>query len=203
MSGGHINTLLDLWAASLAKHDDKPPFHSHGDMYDTIDATPLGDVKWESFSLCYNGNVPEGEVPSWMKSEFDVWFRDPRTIIRNLLSNPDFDNEFDYSPVQEYDMEGNHRFQNFMSGDWAWKQAVSTCSLPQLHYLTYSLTRTLYPKILKHGDLCLCPSFWAATRRQCLSPLATTSIGRYIYPLGTFITMCDVHIAMELYSWDS
>jgi Plavaka transposase len=59
-----------------------------------------------------------------MKSEFNVWFRDPRSIIQNLLSNPDFDNEFNYSPVQEYNMEGNHRFQDFMSSDWAWKQAV-------------------------------------------------------------------------------
>jgi hypothetical protein len=124
MSGGDINILLNLWAASLAEHGDDPPFNSHDDLYDTIDSTPLGDVPWESFSLRYNGNLPTGEVPSWMKSEFDVWFRDPRTIIQNLLSNPDFDNEFDYSPVQEYDMEGNHRFQDFMSGDWAWKQAV-------------------------------------------------------------------------------
>jgi hypothetical protein len=59
-----------------------------------------------------------------MQSEFDVWYRDPRTIVKNLLSNPDFDGEFDYSPVQEYDAEDNHRFHDFMTGNWAWKQAV-------------------------------------------------------------------------------
>ena len=124
MSGGDIDVLLGLWAASLATHEDSPPFNSHCDMYDTIDSTALGDVNWESATLQYNGNLPEGEVPSWMKAEHEIWFRDPRKLVQNLLANPDFNNEFDYSPVQEYDMEGNHRFQHFMSGDWTWKQAV-------------------------------------------------------------------------------
>jgi hypothetical protein len=58
----------------------------------------------------------------------EVWFRDPRSLVRNLLSNPGFDKEFDYAPFQEYDHKGNHQFQDFMSGDWAWKQAVSDCA---------------------------------------------------------------------------
>ncbi|KAG2154319.1 uncharacterized protein EDB93DRAFT_1239624 [Suillus bovinus] len=37
MSAKQINTLLDLWAATLIKHN-------------TIDATPLGDVPWKMFS---------------------------------------------------------------------------------------------------------------------------------------------------------
>lgn len=124
MSGGDIDFLFSLWAASLAAHDDNPPFASHNDLYDTIDATLLGDVPWESFSARYNGAKPDGEIPSWMTADFDVWFRDPHTVVKNLLSNPDFDNEFDYTPFQERDTEGNHRFQDFMSGNWAWKQAV-------------------------------------------------------------------------------
>jgi hypothetical protein len=42
-----------------------------------------------------------------------------------MLSNPDFDDEFDCTPYHEYDTDGNHRFHNFMSGDWVWEQAVS------------------------------------------------------------------------------
>jgi hypothetical protein len=125
MSGGNIDILLNLWAASLAKHHDEGPFSSHDNLYDTIDATPYGDVPWESFSVQYNGEIPEGDVPAWMTQEFDVWFRDPQTVVKNLLANPDFDNEFDYVPFQEHDMEGAHRFQDFMSGNWAWKQAVN------------------------------------------------------------------------------
>jgi hypothetical protein len=126
MSGGDINILLELWVASLLKHNDELAFANHKDIYDTIDATPLGDVPWQSFSVRYNGDRPglDEEAPPWMDAEFDVWFRDPRTLVHNSLFNPDFDNEFDYAPLQEYDMDGNHRFENFMSGDLAWKQAV-------------------------------------------------------------------------------
>jgi len=124
MSAGDIDQLLTLWAASLVQHDDLPPFSNHADLYQTIDSTLLGDVPWESFSLKYNGVLPQGEKPSWMTSEYDIWFRDPRAVVRNLISNPDFKGEFDYAPYQEYDTNGNHRFQDFMSGNWAWKQAV-------------------------------------------------------------------------------
>jgi len=125
MSGPDIDVLLNLWAASLAPHNDTPPFNNHERMYETIDATSLGDVAWQSFSLKYNGELAGDNIPAWMTDEHEVWFRYPRELVQNLLSNPDFDGEFDYSPLQEYDTAGNHRFQNFMSGDWAWKQAVS------------------------------------------------------------------------------
>ena len=125
MSAGDINILLDLWARSLAEYGDKPPFASYNELYRAIDSTPLGEVTWESFSVQYNGEKPDRNAPEWMSTEFDVWFRDPLALVHNLLSNPDFNKEFDFAPLQEYDYDGNHRFQDFMSGDWAWKQAVS------------------------------------------------------------------------------
>ena len=124
MSAGDIDHLLKLWAASLAEHGAEPPFSSHKDLYNTIDSTPLGDVMWESFSIRYNGELPTGAVPEWMSAEFAVWYRDARAVVHRLLSNPDFDGEFDYAPLQEYDNKGRHRFQDFMSGNWAWKQVV-------------------------------------------------------------------------------
>jgi len=124
MSAGHIDKLLELWSATLLKHDDEGPFGKHTDMYKMIDSIPLGHAPWESFSVIYDGQLPDDDAPSWMTKHFDVWYRDPRTLVQNMLSNPDFKNEFDYAPLQEYDMDGNHRFQHFMSGIWAWKQAV-------------------------------------------------------------------------------
>lgn len=129
MAGTGIDELLEIWAATLVPHGDKPPFVNHTDLYSVIDSTPLGDVPWESFSLSYNGQKPDKDVPSWMSGEHDVWFRDPHSLIRNLLSNPDFNNEFDYSPFQEHDSDGNHRFQDFMSGNWAWQQAVRSSTI--------------------------------------------------------------------------
>jgi hypothetical protein len=74
MSAGDINFILSLWAASLAIHNDNPPFSNAMDMYNTIDSTPLGDVPWESFGLQYNGTRPTTSVPSWMEAEYSVWF---------------------------------------------------------------------------------------------------------------------------------
>jgi Plavaka transposase len=132
MSARHINFLLSLWAVSLVRaiHDVEPPFSTATQLYDTIDSTPLGDVTWESFALQYNGHRPVENTPSWMQAEYDVWFRDPRTLVHNLLSNPDFKSGFDYAPYQERTANGIHRFQDFMSGNWAWNQAVGLqCSL--------------------------------------------------------------------------
>jgi hypothetical protein len=77
MSSGDIDFISNLWAASLAIHDDVSPFTNHADMYDAINSTTLGNVAWESFSLQYNGVQPEGKVPPWMTAEYDVWFCDP------------------------------------------------------------------------------------------------------------------------------
>ena len=46
MSAGDINVILNLWAASLAIHDDEPPFSTAARMYDTIDTIALSDVAW-------------------------------------------------------------------------------------------------------------------------------------------------------------
>jgi hypothetical protein len=135
MSAGDINSILNLWAASLAIHNDTPPFSTAADMYDTIDATPLGDIPWKSFTLLYNGAEPAGDIPSWMQAEYDVCFRDPRTLVHNLLSNPDFKADFDYAPFQERTEDGAHRFQDFMSGNWAWGQAVSPTHISHSKHL--------------------------------------------------------------------
>lgn len=125
MSAGNIDVLLNIWAATLAAHGDSPPFNKHADLYSTIDSTPLGDVAWESFTLTYDGDRPAANVPEWMDAEYPVWFRDPRELVKNILANPDMDGEVEYAPFQERDMDGNHRFQDLMSGNWAWNQAVS------------------------------------------------------------------------------
>ncbi|KZP06801.1 hypothetical protein FIBSPDRAFT_763842, partial [Athelia psychrophila] len=122
MSAGDIDKLLKIWGQHAAATGGEAPFQSHKDLYKTIDSTPVGDVPWQSFNLKYNGsrsNLEGVEDPAWMDDTHEVWYRDPRALIQNLLSNPDFNGEFDYIPFQEYDDEGNHRYQDFMSGNWA------------------------------------------------------------------------------------
>ncbi len=124
MSAGDINSLFGLWAASLAIHDEEPPFLKATHLYDIIDSTPLGKVTWEGFSLQYNGHQPVENTPPWMQVEYNVWFWDPCTLVHNLLSNPDFKLGFNYMLYQEHGTDEAHHFQDFMSGNWAWNQVV-------------------------------------------------------------------------------
>ena len=128
MPVGKIDKILRLWAASLAPHDDNPPFKDHRELYDTIDATSIlsGDAEWKTFNLhfCGDDKIPP-DAPNWKKAKWDVWYQDPHELIHNVLQNPDFHTQFDYTPYQEYDLDGNHHFHNVMSGDWCWCEAVS------------------------------------------------------------------------------
>ncbi|KAG1816667.1 uncharacterized protein BJ212DRAFT_1446794 [Suillus subaureus] len=122
-------------AATLAKHHDTPPFADHKDLHNVIDAMQLGDVPWQCFSAQYTGEQPE-VVPPWMDEEFEVWYRDPCAMAHNILANPTYKDEIDYVPFCEYDASDEMRqWKDFMSGDWAWQQAVRPPSLsdPETH----------------------------------------------------------------------
>ncbi|KAG2030016.1 hypothetical protein BDR03DRAFT_842738, partial [Suillus americanus] len=46
MSNAAADTLFDLMAALLAKHNDNPPFTDHKDLHKVIDTMQLGNVPW-------------------------------------------------------------------------------------------------------------------------------------------------------------
>src|ERR1700679_1644611 len=116
MSAPNIDKLLDLWASSLLKYNEPPPFAGHMDLYNTIDSTPLGDVAWQSFSLQYDSDeVPDGTIPEWMTSKYDVWFRDPHDIVKNMIENPGYNHHTDVAPVRIFNSNGIRVYQNFMS----------------------------------------------------------------------------------------
>ncbi|KAG2368006.1 hypothetical protein BDR07DRAFT_1448544 [Suillus spraguei] len=118
-----IDMLLDLWAVTLIKHNDAPPFANHKDMYAAIDVTLLGDVPWKSFMMCYNGIKPQDNIPLWMTTKYDVWCRDPLELVGNMLTNSNFDGEIKFLPYHDYTTDNKWYWKNLMSGDWAWKQA--------------------------------------------------------------------------------
>ena len=168
MSARDINIILGLWAASLAVHGDDPPFSNVSHMYKTIDSTPLGDVPWEFVSLQYGGAQPEDNIPPWMKEGYNVWFRDPRALVHNILSNPDFESGFDYTPFQERTVDGVHRFCDFMSTNWAWKQGVSS-RYRLLFKLMLIVFRTLLPRNLRRMARSFAPSFLVVIKPLYLS----------------------------------
>src|ERR1700678_4392996 len=113
---------LHCWQATMSLHPS--PTTRVQDLYNTIDATPIGGVPWQSATLSYDGPCHDWPL-LWMESEYTIWFRDPCLLFRNLLENPEFAGSFNYTPYQQYDNKGKRRYEHFMSGNWAWKQAVS------------------------------------------------------------------------------
>lgn len=136
-----INHLLDLWAASLIQAGadlSQVPFKDHCDIYKTIDSTPLGDVKWQLFSVKYTGDIPDGDPAPWMTESYNVWFCDPHQVVQHMLTNPDYATEVDLRPYREFTTETDERqWQDFMSGDWAWNQADQIAEDPDTHGSTF------------------------------------------------------------------
>ncbi|KAI5982905.1 hypothetical protein EDD15DRAFT_2391024 [Pisolithus albus] len=136
MSASKIDKLCYLWGCSSS--GGQPPFLDHKELYKTIDATELGDVRWNSFKLKFNGERPADNIPPWMDEPYEYWFRDPLSLVENILSNSEFHGEFDYGPYRDFTTgDSKRRFEHFMSGDWAWSQADAIARDPSTHGATF------------------------------------------------------------------
>lgn len=125
MSAGKIDELMELITAILPPESD-PPFVDHNDCYAMIDAIDIGGVPWQSFTGAYNGTVPAVDPPPWMSRTYNVWYRCPRQLAHEMIGNPDFAGEMDYAPKRVFGSGEKREYEDFMSGNWAWKQAVSS-----------------------------------------------------------------------------
>ncbi|KAI5996391.1 hypothetical protein EDD15DRAFT_2387356 [Pisolithus albus] len=147
MPAKKIDTLLDFWAASLLPLGGTPLFANHKDLYCMIDRTSVGTVQWENFKIRHKRNVQhapdeqneqdeqgklieledgeDGLEAPWMFDIYDIWYRDPRQVVHNLLGRADIKDEMDFVPYREFDgTNEQRRWENFMSGDWAWNEAI-------------------------------------------------------------------------------
>ncbi|KAL0068173.1 hypothetical protein AAF712_004833 [Marasmius tenuissimus] len=122
MSGSKIKQLMHLWAVRSAASGEPSPFRNQHDLYEHIDEIQYGATPWKCFSVRYQGQKPEGEVPSWMEKEYDVWYRDPMAVFTAQLRHGDLHGDFDYSPYQESDEHNERHWRNLMSSNWAWSQ---------------------------------------------------------------------------------
>ncbi|KIO00869.1 hypothetical protein M404DRAFT_29264 [Pisolithus tinctorius Marx 270] len=110
----------------------------------------VGTVKWENFKITYKrkwdgqdepdeqdevielgspggqdgqDGQDEPEAP-WMFDIYDVWYRDPRQVIHNLLRHADIKDKMDFIPYWEFNATSDQRhWEDFMLGDWAWDEA--------------------------------------------------------------------------------
>ena len=124
LSQSIINQLLDIWSATLVPHGDLPPIADHQELHAQIDAIGLGNVPWKSYTAQYQWLLPKsGPIPEWMKTEYQLWYRDPRQVIHHILANPEFASGIDYAPHCDF-QDGKQQYRDFMSGDWSWEQCV-------------------------------------------------------------------------------
>ncbi|KAJ7138682.1 hypothetical protein C8R43DRAFT_1089287 [Mycena crocata] len=124
MSKDNIDYLLELWGLSLMKHGDLGPYNNYQQLYAAIDAVKVGDAPWKCFKTGGEAGADGAGKPDWARQEYEIWYRDPDVVIRNMLDNPDFDGEFDTTPYVELDRDGQRRWSDFMSGNFSWKRCV-------------------------------------------------------------------------------
>jgi hypothetical protein len=126
MSGKKVCELMDIWAAYQQNRGEEvdPPFSGVKDLHNTIDATEVGNVPWQAFSVQFDGEIPADNTPTWMTASYEVWFRDPLQVMEQQLGNKDFGAELDVAPKRVFSKEGKRQFTDLMTGDWAWAQAV-------------------------------------------------------------------------------
>lgn len=126
MSGGNIDILSGLLARLLGPdHGTENPWANHEELYGLIDEIHQGDILWESFTVKYNGELPEDQssVPAWKLQGYEVWFRDPLKTLEQMLANPNFKSEFDVAPKRLFN-NGKRLYRDLMTGNWAWLQCV-------------------------------------------------------------------------------
>jgi hypothetical protein len=164
MAGKKVSELMDIWAAHYqgltgAQGDSDseldPPFASAQDLYNKIDSTDIGATPWQAFSVQFDANAEEGAgLPSWKTKLYEVWFRDPLKIAEGHIGNKDFAREMDYSPKRVFSRAGRRQYSDFMSGNWAWDQAVSyVCTTIFGHTLTPQLQNIIARDRDTHGSM--------------------------------------------------
>ncbi|KAI9429507.1 hypothetical protein H4582DRAFT_2114355 [Lactarius indigo] len=120
LSATNINSLLHLWAQSMSQFDAPAPFESHEDLYALIDSSALGDVPWQCLLTTAPEGVDEG-TPSWMRKTYEVWYRNPDTVLSAMLSNSEFRGQFDLQLYINLNANGTRRWSDVMSGNIAWR----------------------------------------------------------------------------------
>ena len=126
MLAGNISELMEImgeWVRTQFDLDAEPPFADAKDMYATIDETELGHITWHSFTISFNAGEdddPSDDTP-WKRKSYNVWFRDPKDLLKVQLGKHDFGNKMDFAPKEVRNKETKARiYGNFMSGAWAW-----------------------------------------------------------------------------------
>ncbi|KAL1673537.1 hypothetical protein EV122DRAFT_255108 [Schizophyllum commune] len=118
-----IDKDLDRWTAKVLRYGGQAPWKDADDVYATIDSIPEGSMPWTKVEMRYTGPRPNGAPPKWMTNTYELYTRDARAVLHHQLASKQFDTTFEPVPYRQFNKDGERVLSNFMSGDWAWKQA--------------------------------------------------------------------------------
>lgn len=136
-SASKLDKALEIWAASVLQYNGSVRWRRAQDLYDTIDEIQHGDCPWKTYSIRYDGPLPNGTPPQWMTRTYELCVRDSRQLLHEQFKNPDFKDKVDYTPYRQFNSAGKRVWTNLMSGDWAWKQAVLLFFIFECPVLSY------------------------------------------------------------------
>ena len=124
-SQSDILTGLDLWHATVIKHgsDTDVPWRNAHDLYKTINSIQAGVAPWKTYTFSYSGPKPP-TLPQWMEDIYELNTQDVLVVLEQQLATTEFDRQFEYTPYQEFNAQGDRVYSNFMSGHWAFCEAV-------------------------------------------------------------------------------
>lgn len=129
MAGEQVDDLMHILASM--DEEGQPPFAGQDDVYKSIDRIAEKD-EWSSLTLWHadGDGVAEGEdtrtLPTWKQAKYDLWLRDAKKVVQAQISNPELKDHMDYAPRQVFGNKHQRVWSDFMSGNWAWDQCVST-----------------------------------------------------------------------------
>lgn len=127
-SAGQIDKALDMWAAKVLEFGGLAPWKNSDKLYRTIDAIQHGDAPWKTYHIHYRGPRPPGTAPKWMTETYELCTRDARQVLQHQLASAQFKDQINLVPYRQFNSKGQRVWSNLMSADWAWSQAVCTCS---------------------------------------------------------------------------
>ncbi|KAK7062590.1 hypothetical protein VNI00_000078 [Paramarasmius palmivorus] len=125
MSKPNVNELLDLWLLDIKTqfNGDSAPLANHPELVESIDKIREGSAPWNCFESVIEEDLGQ-DTPDWKKVTYQVWYRNPDTVISNILANCDFANEFDVCPYVRVGPDGKCHLSDFMSGNYAFRHSV-------------------------------------------------------------------------------
>jgi hypothetical protein len=103
----------------------EPVFKSVEELHSAIDDSSYGGAAWRELDFQYDGHVDEHSA-SWKKETYVSHARNTFQAVKAMVASSEFHGKWDTTPIKEYTSEHKRLYSNFMSGRWAWCEAVSS-----------------------------------------------------------------------------